>query len=76
MEAHHMMGMNNVLKFIQWNEKTFPFLEISINLKVSHQFATKSVEQHLPETATKGPFLSSFCQGKGTSATPPFPDVA
>ena len=29
----------------------------------------------MPEPATKGLFLSSCCQGKGTSATPPFPDV-
>ena len=63
-------------KFIQQNQKTFPFLTISINLKVSHQCATQSWDQHLPDPATKGLFLSSCCQGKGTSATSPFPDVA
>ena len=31
-----------------------------------------TLDQHLPEPATKGLFLSSCCQGKGTSATPPF----
>ena len=60
METHHMMGMKNVLQ---------------IHLKVSHQCATQSWDQHLPEPATKGLFLSSCCQGRGTSATPPFPDV-